>query len=136
MLNEVATHPFEGTANDTSERPRLQRSLGPDKRILLMDNHGPCTCGRRCTPHPHLTIITAFAWGSVVGATLWFTIDPLCRMVELDPEATRYAREYVQVLAYSMPFCSVMMVASMWPSVAVSSVVVGVGAGSRVARRA
>ncbi|MCH2161458.1 MAG: MATE family efflux transporter [Phycisphaerales bacterium] len=71
-------------------------------------------------------ITIAFAWGAVVGVALWFMIEPLCQLVELDPEATRFAREYVQVLSFSMPFCSVMMVASMclfgagetvWPSV-------------------
>jgi len=46
ILPLVAYHPFEGTANDMSEQPRIQSNLGPRKRILILDNHGPLTLGR------------------------------------------------------------------------------------------
>ncbi len=46
VLPMVAYHPFEGTVNDLSERPRIQRSLGPTKSILLLDNHGPLVAAR------------------------------------------------------------------------------------------
>ena len=68
----------------------------------------------------------AVIWGCLVGVGLWFLIEPLCRFVELEAEATRFARDYVQILAFSMPFCSLMMVSSMclhaagettWPAV-------------------
>jgi putative MATE family efflux protein len=55
----------------------------------------------------------ALIWGAIVGVVLFFGIGPLCELVKLDPLATRYAREYVQILAFSMPFCSAWMVASM-----------------------
>ena len=41
----ISYHPFEGTANDMSERPRLQNSLGPSKMLLMLENHGPCALG-------------------------------------------------------------------------------------------
>ena len=37
----ISYHPFEGTANDIEERPRLAKSLGPTNAILLLENHGP-----------------------------------------------------------------------------------------------
>ena len=55
----------------------------------------------------------AMMWGAVVGVALWYGIEPLCELVRLDPEATRFAKEYVQVLSFSMPFCSAWMVGSM-----------------------
>ena len=45
IVNMIAYHPFEGTANDMSERPRMQRNLGMEKKILILENHGPCTLG-------------------------------------------------------------------------------------------
>ena len=45
VLPQVAYHPFEGTANDMSEIPRLQQNIGHHKKILLLDNHGPLTLG-------------------------------------------------------------------------------------------
>jgi adducin len=41
----IAYHPFEGTASDMGERPRMQKNLGPTKPILMLENHGPVTCG-------------------------------------------------------------------------------------------
>ena len=58
-------------------------------------------------------IVLAFVWGICVAAGLWFIIEPLCHLVKLDPEAIRFAVEYVHAMAWSMPFCSVMMVGSM-----------------------
>lgn len=37
----VSYHPFEGSANDPSEQPRLVRSLGPTHQVLLLEDHGP-----------------------------------------------------------------------------------------------
>ena len=59
------------------------------------------------------SLAVALIWGAIVGVVLWFGIEPLCMLVKLDPEATRFASEYVKVLAFSMPFCSAWMVGSM-----------------------
>jgi ribulose-5-phosphate 4-epimerase/fuculose-1-phosphate aldolase len=37
----VSYHPFEGSANDLAEQPRLVKSLGPTNQILMLENHGP-----------------------------------------------------------------------------------------------
>ena len=41
----ISYHPFEGTANDVSERQRLVNSLGTTNRILLLQNQGPSVAG-------------------------------------------------------------------------------------------
>ena len=46
MIPLVAYHPFEGTANDMAEQPRLQHNIGQYKKILLLNNHGPLTLGK------------------------------------------------------------------------------------------
>ena len=58
-------------------------------------------------------IVLAFVWGIFVAGALWFIIEPLCHLVKLDPEAIQFAVQYVHAMAWSMPFCSVMMVGSM-----------------------
>ena len=55
----------------------------------------------------------AFVWGGIVGVALYFGIGPLCTLVQLDPAATHFAKVYIEILAFSMPFCSVMMVGTM-----------------------
>lgn len=55
----------------------------------------------------------AFVWGAIVGVALYFGIGPLCALVQLDPAATHFATVYIEILSYSMPFCSVMMVGTM-----------------------
>jgi len=42
----IAYHPFEGTANAMDERPRIQKNLGGEKMLLLLENHGPCALGK------------------------------------------------------------------------------------------
>jgi len=37
----VGYHPFEGSANDLAEQPRLIQSLGPTNQILILEDHGP-----------------------------------------------------------------------------------------------
>ncbi|KAL3757517.1 hypothetical protein ACHAWU_010149 [Discostella pseudostelligera] len=37
----VSYHPFEGSANDLTEQPRLVKNLGPTNQILLLEDHGP-----------------------------------------------------------------------------------------------
>ncbi|KAL7538826.1 hypothetical protein ACHAXR_008819 [Thalassiosira sp. AJA248-18] len=37
----VSYHPFEGSANDLSEQPRLVKNLGPKNQILMLEDHGP-----------------------------------------------------------------------------------------------
>lgn len=44
VSEDMATHEFEGTAVDLSERERLQKDLG-DKHALLLWNHGTLTVG-------------------------------------------------------------------------------------------
>lgn len=37
----LSYHPFEGSANDESEQPRLVANLGPTNQFLLLEDHGP-----------------------------------------------------------------------------------------------
>lgn len=37
----ISYHPFEGSANDLSEQPRLVKNLGPENQILMLEDHGP-----------------------------------------------------------------------------------------------
>ena len=41
LKNGLSYHPFEGTANDESEQPRLVANLGPTNQFLLLEDHGP-----------------------------------------------------------------------------------------------
>ena len=42
ILNKgLSYHPFEGSANDLSEQPRLVANLGPTNQILMLEDHGP-----------------------------------------------------------------------------------------------
>ncbi|KAL3792493.1 hypothetical protein HJC23_008415 [Cyclotella cryptica] len=42
VLNKgLSYHPFEGSANDLSEQPRLVANLGPTNQMLLLEDHGP-----------------------------------------------------------------------------------------------
>ena len=50
----IAYHPFEGTANSLDERPRLQKSLGDNAMILVLENHGPCALGPNIETAFHL----------------------------------------------------------------------------------
>ncbi|CAE7773236.1 Add1 [Symbiodinium pilosum] len=42
---EFSYHPFEGSAVDLDERQRMAQNLGPKKKVLLLENHGPLTAG-------------------------------------------------------------------------------------------
>ncbi|ACC72345.1 class II aldolase/adducin family protein [Paraburkholderia phymatum] len=46
FYDRVAYHEYEGLALDLDERARLVASLGPDKRCLILRNHGLLTIGR------------------------------------------------------------------------------------------
>ncbi|KAK1734618.1 class II aldolase/adducin head domain-containing protein [Skeletonema marinoi] len=37
----LSFHPFEGSANDESEQPRLVANLGPTNQFLMLEDHGP-----------------------------------------------------------------------------------------------
>ena len=42
VLNKgLSYHPFEGSANDLSEQPRLVTNLGPTNQMLMLEDHGP-----------------------------------------------------------------------------------------------
>eukprot|EP00756_Hemistasia_phaeocysticola_P041409 Hpha_TRINITY_DN16915_c1_g2::TRINITY_DN16915_c1_g2_i2::g.53847::m.53847/K18622/ADD; adducin len=43
--NKISYHPFEGSATDTEERPRMAKNLGPVNTVLMLENHGPITAG-------------------------------------------------------------------------------------------
>mmetsp|Transcript_24795 Transcript_24795/g.56054 ORF Transcript_24795/g.56054 Transcript_24795/m.56054 type:complete len:317 (+) Transcript_24795:39-989(+) len=45
VYGDISYHPFEGSAVDLEERERMAASLGPRKKILLLENHGPLTAG-------------------------------------------------------------------------------------------
>lgn len=46
FYNRVAYHDFEGIALDHAERERLVADLGPQRRALILRNHGLITLGR------------------------------------------------------------------------------------------
>jgi ribulose-5-phosphate 4-epimerase/fuculose-1-phosphate aldolase len=46
VLNSLAYHDYEGIALRDDERPRLQASLGPTARFLMLRNHGLLTVGK------------------------------------------------------------------------------------------
>ncbi len=52
-------------------------------------------------------------WGVVVGVVLWLIVMPLARMCGLSGEAAIYCRQYIQYMAYAMPFSGIMLVGSM-----------------------
>jgi len=52
-------------------------------------------------------------WSVMVGVFMWFIVDGLSAYSRLSPEATMYCRQYVRILALSLPFCGIMMVGSM-----------------------
>ena len=46
VLNKgLSYHPFEGSANDLSEQPRLLKNLGPTNKMLMLEDHGPIVAG-------------------------------------------------------------------------------------------
>jgi len=59
------------------------------------------------------SLTLGFLWGFVVAGLMIAAAGPLARTAGLSPEATDYCRQYVQIIALSMPFCGVMMVGSM-----------------------
>eukprot|EP01062_Namystynia_karyoxenos_P067478 TRINITY_DN61449_c0_g1_i1.p2 TRINITY_DN61449_c0_g1~~TRINITY_DN61449_c0_g1_i1.p2 ORF type:complete len:337 (+),score=121.22 TRINITY_DN61449_c0_g1_i1:90-1013(+) len=52
--DKIAYHPFEGSTTDVSERKRMGQSLGPTKRVCILESHGPLTAGT--------SLEEAFAW--------------------------------------------------------------------------
>jgi Na+-driven multidrug efflux pump len=52
-------------------------------------------------------------WGALVSVVFWWLAAPLAAVCGLTGEAAAYLVEYVHVLAYSMPFCGLMMVGAM-----------------------
>ncbi|MBC03942.1 MAG: hypothetical protein CMJ34_11675 [Phycisphaerae bacterium] len=71
--------------------------------------------GDRTEAHRGLgtTLALGAGWASLVGMAMWFLVEPLARATDLTPEASRYAIQYVRVMAVAMPFSGVMMVGSM-----------------------
>jgi putative MATE family efflux protein len=59
------------------------------------------------------SITLAFFWGCVVGIALWYCAAPLGELCQLSESAKVYLVQYIQVLALSMPACSVMTTGSM-----------------------
>jgi len=59
------------------------------------------------------SITLSVIWGALVGALMWFSVEPLAAVCELTPDATRYCGEYVRVISLSMPLTGVMMVGGM-----------------------
>lgn len=59
------------------------------------------------------SVTLAAVWGVFVGAFMFVLAEPLGRYCGLGPEALRHCREYVGIVAMSMPFAGIMMVGSM-----------------------
>jgi len=45
IVGDVAYHKAEGIAVNQEERVRLQKDLGSEKKVLILENHGVVTCG-------------------------------------------------------------------------------------------
>ncbi len=45
FYQQVSRHPYEGIALNLAERERLVQDLGPDNKVLILDNHGLMTLG-------------------------------------------------------------------------------------------
>ncbi|MDA0802734.1 MAG: MATE family efflux transporter [Planctomycetota bacterium] len=59
------------------------------------------------------SIVLSLLWGTLVGAGVWLAIDPLMGVIELSETARHHCRDYVQIVALSMPFTGLMTVGSM-----------------------
>lgn len=55
----------------------------------------------------------SLVWGVLVSVAFWWLAAPLAAVCGLNGQAAAYLVEYVHVLAYSMPFCGLMMVGAM-----------------------
>lgn len=58
-------------------------------------------------------ISVSFFWGAIVGAAMYFGVHPMAKMASLSEASAMYCAQYVQTLAWYMPFAAVMMVGSM-----------------------
>jgi len=45
FYNRIAYHDYEGISNDSDEKARIARDMGPTHKTMLMRNHGLLTCG-------------------------------------------------------------------------------------------
>ncbi len=75
LLDFVRRHEFEGAALDLDERDRLVRDLGPEGRILILDNHGAMTVGKNAAE--------AFTWMYRFETACRFQVDGLAGGREL-----------------------------------------------------
>ena len=55
----------------------------------------------------------SLVWGAVVGSILWLGADPISRFMELSPSADSFYRQYIGIVALSMPAAGLFMVTSM-----------------------
>lgn len=58
-------------------------------------------------------VAVSVIWGALVGVVLYFGVYPLTRMASLSPASAAYCIQYVQTLAFFMPFTAMMMVGGM-----------------------
>lgn len=75
LLDFVRYHEFEGAALDLDERERLVRDLGPEGRILVLNNHGAMTAGKNAAE--------AFTWMYRFEMACRFQVDGLAGGREL-----------------------------------------------------
>lgn len=59
------------------------------------------------------SITLCLIWGTLVGVLLWFLVDGVASLCNLTDEAATYCRQYIHMIALSMPACAVMMVGGM-----------------------
>jgi putative MATE family efflux protein len=59
------------------------------------------------------SITLSLIWGVVVGVLLWALVGAVAQLCNLTDEAAAYCRQYIHVIALSMPACAVMMVGGM-----------------------
>ena len=59
------------------------------------------------------SVAASSLWGAAVGVVMYFGVHGMVELAELSPLGALYCTQYVQTLAFFMPFCGIMMVGSM-----------------------
>ncbi len=58
-------------------------------------------------------VMLSMAWGVLVGAAMWFGIEPLAAVCKLDDDVTALLSQYIRIIAVSLPTAGLMLVGAM-----------------------
>jgi len=58
-------------------------------------------------------VMLSMAWGVVVGAAMWFGVEPLAAFCKLDADVTALLSQYIRIIAVSLPAAGLMLVGAM-----------------------